>query len=1044
LHFLTRAQQRSNGPSLGDAVLVVSALSRRSVSPWASMKHEPPRRGRHAYGVTLLKRITPLASITMLAGVTSCGGGGATSPPPAPSAIAQVSGSSQTGTVGQALPQPLVVKVTAASGAGVSGVSVILAVTAGGGHLSATSVSTDAQGVASVVWTLGTKPGTKNDTTTAGVSGLAGSPVIFVASANVGSASQIASSSGNGQTAPAGTALPAPLSVQVGDAYGNPVSGITVSWAVVSGAGSLSAPTSQAGADGVATVQLTLGREPGSQAASATAPGLGGSPVTFSANATPNGTISGTVTLATGFLAPPITGTLMAVAGTSPSSPPRGSVASALPRPSGRALVLQPLFSPFRAQPQVPSFASPVPIGLFRPSYTPNDLIVTFRPTALNAPPVGSAALASLSTAQAVGSAMRAHLAGILPAGAEVAGASPSILAARIRVADSTRLDGVAAALLRDPAVATVTRNRIVWLDATESSTLTSVAVPNNPLYPLQSWHYDLIDLPRAWSLTTGSASVLVAVVDGGIRFDHPALAANLTSDGYDFVSSTTVPLCGGGTLNLDDDGDSGYDPDPTQPANYAFDPVNNCASVVPIGGHGLHVAGTIGAVGNDGVGVTGANWTVKIRPVRVCGVTGQCNSYDIAQGILYAAGLPADNGSGGTAKPSMGAKIINLSLGSAVSDTNEHLAIVAASNAGALIVAAAGNDASSAPHYPAAYTEVLAVSSVGPNVSLASYSDYGSYVGVAAPGGDIGVGDSSYGVYSALWNFGSSSPTYGAYQGTSQATPHVSGVAALVLGANPSLTAAQLRSRLTTYAVNIGSSNLYGAGLVNAYNSLTQSSGPSGQLYVRLYNATTGAIVQTVAAQAGGSYAFTGLGDGMYDVYAGTDETGDQQIGVPDVGFYARPWGAFGGSALPTSVSVNGAGTYPASFSIGLPKEHDPNNTIPNANVLLIGSYIHGAIINPSTSVPDDVYRVIIAQSGTYTFETSGWIGACGFALEENTILGLYDANGTLLTQNDDIDGMHYNYCSRITTTLNPGTYYVGVAGYYGRRYRLQARSGS
>ena len=113
-------------------------------------------------------------------------------------------------------------------------------------------------------------------------------------------------------TAPAGTALPTLLSVQVGDAYGNPVSGVTVNWAVASGGGSLSAPTSQAGANGVASVQLTLGGEPGSETASATAPGLARSPVTFSANATPNGTISGTITLANSFLAPPRTTTLAA------------------------------------------------------------------------------------------------------------------------------------------------------------------------------------------------------------------------------------------------------------------------------------------------------------------------------------------------------------------------------------------------------------------------------------------------------------------------------------------------------------------------------------------------------------------------------------------------------------------------------------------------------------------------------------------------------------------------------------------------------------
>jgi hypothetical protein len=420
-------------------------------------------------------------------------------------------------------------------------------------------------------------------------------------------------------------------------------------------------------------------------------------------------------------------------------------------------------------------------------------------------------------------------------------------------------------------------------------------------------------------------------------------------------------------------------------------------------------------------------------------------SSYDIAQGILYAAGLPADNGAGGTVKPTTGARIINLSIGGAA-DTTLHLAVIAASNAGALLVVAAGNSSTSAPSYPAAYPEVLAVSAVGPNVTLASYSNYGSYIGIAAPGGDPfpSGADSSDAVFSTLWNFTSSTPTYGPEQGTSMAAPHVSGVAALLLAQNPSLTAAQLRSRLTTYAVNIGSANLYGAGLVNAYNSLAQTFGPPGQLYARLYNATTGAMTQTVAVQGGGAYTFSGLVDGTYDVYAGGDENGDKQIGVPDTGFYARAWGAFGGSALPTSVTVSGAGTYPASFAIGLPTEHDPNNTIASANVLMIGGYIYGTIVNPSASVPDDVYRVLIPQAGTYTFETSGWIGACGFALEENTNLGLYDATGTLITSNDDIDAAYYNFCSRVTAVLNPGTYYVGVAGYYGRRYRLQARSGS
>jgi subtilisin family serine protease len=975
-------------------------------------------KGTHM-GVSRLKGAHTIAAIGVLVGATGCGGDGGPTSPPAPSAIAVVSGNSQAGTVGQPLAQPLVVRVTTATGPPATGATVSFATTSASGSLSATSAHTDAQGQASVTWTLGPRAGANVDTATATASGLAGSPIVFVASATAGVPSQITSAGGNNQTGPAATTLSTPLSVKVSDSHGNPVAGVNVGWAILTGGGSVSVARSPSGANGLGTTQLTLGREPGPQTVSASAAGLTGSPVTFTATATPNGTISGTITRTLGLLAAPraiaLSSARTAVAGPALVPPPRTTVRVA------------------------PGLATSSPRAVSRPSppaYTPNDLIVTFRHTALGAPVVGSAALAAPTTARVLGAAMHSHLASTLPAGVDVAGISPTILSAKIHVADATQRDAVAAALQRDPAIAAVGRNGLIRLDAAgRAAPAAATTTPNDALYPLQSWHYGLIGLPRAWSLTTGSTSVLVAVVDQGIRFDHPWIAANLTSDGYDFVSDAPLSLCGGGTISSDGDGDGGYDPDPTQPANYLFDPILNCATSEAIGGHGLHVAGTIGAVGNDAVGVTGVNWTVRIRPVRVMDVAGNGTSYDIAQGILYAAGLPADNGAGGTVTANTGAKVINLSLGGA-GDTILHSAVIAASKAGVLIVAAAGNNASSTPFYPAAYPEVLAVSAVGPGATLASYSNFGSYIAIAAPGGDFAVGDASDAIFSTLWNFGTASPTYGADQGTSMAAPHVTGVAALLLAQNPSLTAGQLRSRLTGYAVNIGPASSFGAGLVNAYNSLTQTFGPPTQLYARLYNATTGAIVQTVPAQGGGAYAFTGLSDGQYDVYAGTDESGDQQLGIP-----GRLWGAYGGSAVPTSVTVAGAAAYPASFSIGLPSELEPNATIGTANALAVGGSIYGSISNPSTDL--DAYRVKIPQAGSYTFETSGWIGACGFALEENTVMTLYDSTGIVLTSNDDIDAAHFNYCSRITAALNAGTYYIGITGYFGRRYRLQARAG-
>jgi len=491
--------------------------------------------------------------------------------------------------------------------------------------------------------------------------------------------------------------------------------------------------------------------------------------------------------------------------------------------------------------------------------------------------------------------------------------------------------------------------------------------------------------------------------------------------------------------ITNDDDGDGGYDPDPTIPASYSLDATGTCIIPDTLGAHGLGVAGTIGAVGNDGVGVTGVNWTVRIRPVRALGVAGFGETYDIAQAILYAAGLPADDGAGGTVQASSGAAIINLSFGGPGDDPTMHSAIVSAANAGALLVAAAGNDGSSAQFYPAAYPEVLAVAAVGPDGAPPAYSNFGSYVGVRAPGGNFALGDATDGVVSTVWDFFATpdgAAAYAFWEGTSFAAPHVSGVAALVLARSPGLTAAALRSRLTSYAV--GPATLYGAGLLDAYNSLTERHGPSTQLYARLYSATTGDIVQTVPAQARGRFAFSHVPYGTYLLYGGTDEDGDQQLGIP-----GRLWGAFGGVAFPESVTVLGAGPSAVSFSIGLPTELEPNQTAATANVLAIGGYAQGAILD---STAQDMYQVKIAKPGTYTFETSGWVADCGFALEELTAIGLFDSTGrTLLASAGYIDRAHLNFCSRLTRTLNPGTYYVAVAGLLSnRRYRLQARTGT
>ena len=740
-----------------------------------------------------------------------------------------------------------------------------------------------------------------------------------------------------------------------------------------------------------------------------------------------HGTVSGAITV-NGLPAPPVAlpgGTASAVGSATPAFPASQAFASLVRRPAARSV-----------RPRIGRGS--------HPAASLSDLIVTFRPGALGAPPVGSAALAVSERARAFGAAMRSHLAALVPPGAAVAGVSPVILAARIHVADAAGRDRVAAALRQDPAVASVAPARFIWLDETLHAVSAAVrgsataprTTPNDPFYAFQSWHYGLIDLPRAWSIGTGSASVMVAVVDEGIRFDHPAIAGNLTSDGFDFVnSSDSLPLCAGGAISNADDGND-YDPDPTTPATYVPDTGGTCFAPGALGGHGLHVAGTIGAVGNDGVGVTGINWAVKIRPIRVLGVGGFGTDYDVAQGILYAAGLPADDGAGGTVQAPSRAAIINLSLGSTDTSAVVQGAVVSAANAGALIVAAAGNDGSSELFYPAAYPQVLAVAAVGPDGAPAAYSNFGSYVGIRAPGGNFDLGDETDGVASTFWDFNINLPAYVFAEGTSMAAPHVSGVAALVLAHNPSLTAAELRSRLTEFAV--GPATAYGSGLVNAYNSVSGTTVSPTQLYARLYAVNSGALVQTVATQAAGAFTFSSVEDGTYLVYGGADESGDQKIGVP-----GRRWGALGGWGAPRALTVFGKGPYQASFTIGLPTDLSAgNSTLGTAFPLMIGGYAQGLIVNPSTYA---VYRVRIPEKGTYTFETSGWVASCGFALEEATAVGLFDSGGTYITEADFLDERHYNYCSRLTTTISPGTYYVMVAGAFaGGRFNLQARAGT
>jgi serine protease len=326
-----------------------------------------------------------------------------------------------------------------------------------------------------------------------------------------------------------------------------------------------------------------------------------------------------------------------------------------------------------------------------------------------------------------------------------------------------------------------------------------ALGVPNDPYYPYQ-WHMARIGMETAWDLSTG-AGVVVAVIDTGVKQNLEDLANTQFVAGWDFVNN---------------------DADPTDDE-----------------GHGSHVAGTIAQSTNNGVGVAGVAYNARIMPIKVLNRRGSGTFDDIAEGVYFAA----DNG----------ADVINMSLGGASSLTILEDAVNYAWSNGVVVVCAAGNESTSAPSYPAAYTNSISVSATAGNDDLASYSNYGNTIDICAPGGDSGDHNNDGYDDMILQNtFSRNSEGYYFFAGTSMASPHVAGVAALVKAANPSLTNAQIRDILESTAEDLGANGwdiYFGEGMVDAVAAIQAAGGappPANESPVAGFTFTTADLTAT------------------------------------------------------------------------------------------------------------------------------------------------------------------------------------------------------
>jgi subtilisin family serine protease len=525
------------------------------------------------------------------------------------------------------------------------------------------------------------------------------------------------------------------------------------------------------------------------------------------------------------------------------------------------------------------------------------------------------------------------------------------------------------------------------------------------------------ISAPAAWDITTGSANVIVGVIDSGIRYTHQDLAARM------WTNPGEIPGNG-----IDDDGDGYID------NVYGINAIIDSGDPMDDNDHGTHVAGTIGAQANGGGPHVGVAWNVRLMALKFLDANGSGSTSDAVQCIDFGR--------------QKGARILNNSWGGGGYSQSLVDAIIAARNAGILFVAAAGNESNNNdafPSYPATYEvdNVISVAAVNRADQLANFSNRGaSTVHLGAPGVDIFSSTSG------------SNTEYKTFNGTSMAAPHVAGVAALIWSAFPAATLAEVRQRLLVGVVPIPALNgqTITGGRLNALNSLTAGADGTLEISVNVpggLQVNPGATVPvrvrvtdlvainnatvTGTLSTGGNLTFVNNGTGPDP--AANDNEYSAQLTVPN-----------GVGSFTVNLTASAAGKEPASavvlFTVTVPPANDlfaNRALITSLPALRTGSNRNATFEPGEPDLDSDGSGSSVWWS--WTAPQAGVAIATTAGSNFDTLLGVYTGTSvaglTLVRSNDDATGVFTS--TVLFRTVGGTTYHFLVDGYAGDQGDIQ-----